>query len=140
MADWKGLGLEIRARRTMAGMSQDALGERLGYSGQWVGKLERGQGETWPAPAVFNGLSDILCVPVQHFLRAAGLRLPEDDLEDLRWLGSQLDDEGLDLLVEIGRGLLPRFRRRPGTAQYESSDSHPPALGVAAEGQGPGYR
>jgi transcriptional regulator with XRE-family HTH domain len=37
------LGAELRRARTAAGLSQDQLGQRLGYSGAQVGKVETGE-------------------------------------------------------------------------------------------------
>ena len=36
-------GAELRRARTVAGLSQDQLGQRLGYSGALVGKVEVGE-------------------------------------------------------------------------------------------------
>ena len=36
-------GAELRRARTAAGLSQDQLGQRLGYSGAQVGKVETGE-------------------------------------------------------------------------------------------------
>ena len=39
-------GAELRRARTAAGLSQDQLGRRLGYSGAQVGKVETGERST----------------------------------------------------------------------------------------------
>jgi len=46
-------GAELRRARTAAGLSQDQLGQRLGYSGALVGKVE--MGERAPSPDFAEG-------------------------------------------------------------------------------------
>jgi transcriptional regulator with XRE-family HTH domain len=77
-----------------------------------ISQLESGA-TRWPGAEVFNDLSRALDVPVEELLSAGGIQLTSSDIpEEVSWLVDQLDDEGIDLLCQLGRALLPRYRRR----------------------------
>lgn len=125
MAAWK-LGQTLESLR--GDLTQAELGRRIGVSRERMGQIERGRVK-WPEVDIFNALSRELGVPVSALLRAAGADIPTARSEELDWLASQLDDEGLERLAELGRALLPRHRRRPGTA--EPPPPSPPAAPAA---------
>lgn len=59
------VGARLRIRRQLVGMSQEALGERLGVSFQQVQKYERGSNRVSASRLYF--LADALGVPVSYF-------------------------------------------------------------------------
>ena len=44
-------GQLLQRYRVLAGLTQEELAERAGYSGNYIGKLEQDQRELWSAPA-----------------------------------------------------------------------------------------
>jgi transcriptional regulator with XRE-family HTH domain len=83
------LGQAIRARRKALGLSQTALGERLGLSFQQIQKYERGANRI-SASALYR-LSEVLQCPLVAFFEG----LPQA-------MGAAVDDP----LSELGRMLL----------------------------------
>jgi transcriptional regulator with XRE-family HTH domain len=63
------VGLRLRQRRTLVGMSQERLGELLGLTFQQVQKYEKGSNRIG-ASRLFE-IAKILGVPVQHFFEQA---------------------------------------------------------------------
>lgn len=59
------VGARLRVRRQVLGMSQEALGERLGVTFQQVQKYERGSNRVSASRLFF--LADALDVPVSYF-------------------------------------------------------------------------
>jgi transcriptional regulator with XRE-family HTH domain len=104
------LGAELRD--VIGNENQGEIAARAGLKRTRLVNIMSGR-TAWPEPEVFNRLARALDVPVTRLLRAAGVDIPETRNEDIEWLASQLDDEGLELLVHLGRALLPQHRRRP---------------------------
>lgn len=61
------IGVRLRLRRVLRGLSQSALGEAVGVSPQQIQKYERGQSRI-PAARLFR-LAAALAVPVDDFFR-----------------------------------------------------------------------
>ncbi|HEY7933827.1 MAG TPA: helix-turn-helix transcriptional regulator [Solirubrobacteraceae bacterium] len=60
-------GAALRMLRTERGLSQEALGELAGISGNYVGDAERGERNV--SLRIIWGLADALGVPAQEILR-----------------------------------------------------------------------
>lgn len=74
----RSLGRYVRRRREMLGLSQGALGEKIGREQKWISELERGALVNLPPPEIVRGLADALnCLPAD-LLIAAGY-LERDD-------------------------------------------------------------
>jgi len=65
----KYVGGRVRMRRRMLGMSQEALGERLGITFQQVQKYEKGKNRV--SASRLQAISHILQVPVSFFFEGA---------------------------------------------------------------------
>jgi transcriptional regulator with XRE-family HTH domain len=70
--DLKGLGEYIRARRRKLGLTQTALGERLGWVQERISVLETGKYGTPSLPALAT-LAQALEAPLSELLTACGL-------------------------------------------------------------------
>lgn len=114
VSDPAALGRYIRELRGDR-MSQAELGRRIGLSRERIGQLESGRVK-WPDSDIFNLLAWALEVPVVDLLRRGGAAIPTGSDDEINWVVSQLDDDGVALLAALGRALLPQHRRRPGTA------------------------
>jgi len=115
MTDLRQLGYEITKAREATKMTQAELGEHLGISRASVSLLESG-GVVHPRMDRLGVIADLLNIPPTLLYGLAGLTLTEPLLDQLQWLAMQLDDEGNDLLVELGHALLRDRRRRAATA------------------------
>lgn len=60
-------GDEIRIARQQRKLSQTALGELVGVSGQYIGKLERGETES-PSRDVLMRIHEVLDIPFERLL------------------------------------------------------------------------
>lgn len=70
-------GVMLKARRTAAGLPQDALATRLGVSRPYLSHLEHGQ--YLPSPSVLTKLARCLHVPIDDLYALTGY-LPTTDL------------------------------------------------------------
>ena len=94
------LGEHIHALRKAAGLSQEALGEKLGVVSQTVSKWERG--ESAPDAALLVPLADALGVSLDAlFGRALGDEAMETNL--LAWLRSKTDAERTEAMLRLHR-------------------------------------
>ena len=111
------VGMRVRMRRMLLGMSQEKLGELLGLTFQQVQKYEKGVNRIG-ASRLFD-LSNVLEVPVQYFFDDVpgngasltvvdGFREPTADTYVADVLGSR---DGLELNKAFGRIASPRVRR-----------------------------
>src|SRR5438552_19207 len=66
------LGRRVRALRTLRGLTQEALGERAGLSGKFLGQIERGVGN--PSLQILVRLAQALGVELWEMLRFEELR------------------------------------------------------------------
>jgi transcriptional regulator with XRE-family HTH domain len=67
------LGAELTDRRTKAGISQQALAERLGYNINYIGQIERA--EKSPSLATLMSLATVFDLSLSELLRAAERRV-----------------------------------------------------------------
>jgi len=58
---------EIRVARRRRGWSQTKLGDQVGCSGQYIGKLERGEGEN-PSRELLTRIGEVLEIPFERLL------------------------------------------------------------------------
>jgi transcriptional regulator with XRE-family HTH domain len=72
------LGAELTDRRAKAGISQQALGERLGYNHNYIGQIERG--EKSPTLTALMALSDAFGVHVSELIKSAEDRIPRNQI------------------------------------------------------------
>lgn len=73
--DLKGLGEYVRAQRGRMGLTQRQLGPRLGYSQEWLSKIERGARKRPLTSDEFETLARGLNVPKTELLKAAGYQI-----------------------------------------------------------------
>ncbi len=112
------LGESILAARKAAGLSQEALGERLGVVSQTVSKWERG--ESAPDAMLLPTLADALGISLDALFE----RMPTDgEMEErlLAWLRPKTEDERSEsqlrlqrLLLELDVGILDGALVWPG--------------------------
>jgi transcriptional regulator with XRE-family HTH domain len=57
----------IRVARARKGWSQTKLGDQVGCSGQYIGKLERGEGEN-PSRELLTRIGEVLEIPFERLL------------------------------------------------------------------------
>jgi transcriptional regulator with XRE-family HTH domain len=94
------LGESIHAARKAAGLSQEALGERLGVVSQTVSKWERG--ESAPDAMLLPTLADTLGVSLDAlFERTPGDEAMETGL--LAWLRPKTDPERTEAMLRLNR-------------------------------------
>lgn len=72
----KSIGERVRLRRTMLGLSQTELGNKVGLSFQQIQKYERGTNRI--TAAFLLELAEILDVPITFFLDGCGKNLSKD--------------------------------------------------------------
>lgn len=97
------LGENIHAARKISGLSQEALGEKLGVVSQTVSKWERG--ESAPDAALLPSLADALGVSLDAlFDRTPSDKEMEKNL--LAWLRPKTEDERSESLLRFHRLLL----------------------------------
>ncbi len=104
------LGTFIQDTRERRALSQYELAQLIGVTRGVVGHIETGR-QAWVGAEMFNSLARALEVPVTDLLRAGGIELPSGRNDQIAWLVSQLDDEGLEYLADLGRALLRRHLR-----------------------------
>ena len=77
------IGAQIRDRRTALGLSQEALGRKLGVSFQQVQKYEGGANRV--SASRLSAMADILSVPISYFF--GDLRPDDAEIspEDRQW-------------------------------------------------------
>ncbi len=94
------LGESIHAARKASGLSQEALGEKLGVVSQTVSKWERG--ESSPDAMLLPTLADTLGVSLDAlFERTPGDEAMETGL--LAWLRSKTDPERTEAMLRLNR-------------------------------------
>ena len=94
------LGENIHAARKAAGLSQEALGGKLGVVSQTVSKWERG--ESAPDAALLVPLADALGISLDAlFGRALGDEAMETNL--LAWLRPKTDEERTEAMLRLNR-------------------------------------
>lgn len=128
------LGPTVASLREAKGLSQSEVGKAVGWSRQRVGQFE-GQKNAWPTPSVFNGLAEVLEVPVSILLRAAGVAIgdeADEAMDTLLLRASQLDDDGLSQLADIALVLLPGHRRQQSRADANGTSQPVPVRGTRA--------
>lgn len=86
-------------------LSQEELGRRAGISRPMVSMLERGQIK-YPRIGMLAGIAKILDIPPATLFAILGITSEDAAPGELHWLASQLDRTHLDLLVELGHGIL----------------------------------
>jgi transcriptional regulator with XRE-family HTH domain len=98
------IGKEVRARRKLHGMSQTALGEKLGVSFQQVQKYERGANRISGSMA-FRIAAAMGCRPGDLFPEADGVTSTDLAHDPVRGAASQLltRQGGSKLLEQVGR-------------------------------------
>lgn len=109
------VGNRVRLRRMLLGMSQEALGERLGLTFQQVQKYEKGVNRIG-AGRLFH-VAQILSVPIEYFYEGVADQLPSAHgfAEDagappvMEFLSS---GEGLQLSLAFMRIKDPKVRKR----------------------------
>ena len=106
-------------------MSQEELGRRAGISRPMVSMLERGQ-IIHPRIGMLAGIAKILDIPPAAIFSILGVSSEDAAPGELHWLASQLDQEHLVLLVELGHGILRVQHRQPPP---ESPPLGPPGRG-----------
>ena len=57
----------LRAARVKAGLKQDQLGDRVGVTGQYIGKLERGETKN-PSREIIQRIGQVLDIPFEALL------------------------------------------------------------------------
>ena len=57
----------LRAARKATDMNQDDLGDKVGVSGQYIGKLERGEAKN-PSREIIERISKVLDIPFESLL------------------------------------------------------------------------
>ena len=97
------LGESIHATRKAAGLSQEALGERLGVVSQTVSKWERG--ESAPDAMLLPTLADALGVSLDVLFESEATDA-EMEASLLRWLRPKTEDERSESQLRLQRLLL----------------------------------
>ena len=106
-----GFGNRLRAMRTAKGLSQRALGERVGVSFTYISKVENGKLDfgDYPSEDLICRLAAALDADEEEFLLLAE-KIPEAirrrffERPDAFWLIARLDDRRLDrVLAYINR-------------------------------------
>lgn len=116
MADLVALGNLVREGRELKRMTQADLGKHLSISRASIGLLESG-GTKYPRIDQLTAIADILDIPPSALYQLAGITLAPAAPAQLSWLASQLDEEGIEILIELGHALLrARLRRGESTA------------------------
>lgn len=110
------VGLRVRVRRTLLGLSQSKLGDALGLTFQQIQKYERG------ANRIGSGrlyrISRILDVPVSFFFEelpndvSTGVRRAAGDTQESSEQNSLIRRETLELVRAYNRIKEPKVRRR----------------------------
>lgn len=88
------IGLKIRKIRQAKGMSQDALGKRIGYAGSYVSYLEAGKRTI--NLQILQDIADVFDVDVKTFFVDGMTEVELSDKQKV-WLSYQkeLEDEGI---------------------------------------------
>lgn len=86
-------------------MNQDELGHRVGTSRSTIGFLENGQ-VVRPQIGMLRAIAEILDIPPTRVYALMGITSPDAGPAELYWLATQLSDANLEVLVELGHGLL----------------------------------
>ena len=66
-------GLMLKMARQKAGLTQDELGAQVEVSGQYIGKLERGEAKN-PSRAIIKRISEVLDIPFESLLYGSDAR------------------------------------------------------------------
>ena len=86
-------------------MNQAELGRRVGTSRPTISLLENG-GLLRPQVGMLRAVAAALDIPVARMYALMGITAPDAGPTELYWLASQLSPPNLELLVELGHGLL----------------------------------
>lgn len=128
------MGRVVRKLRSDAGLTQDALAEALDISRNYVSLVERG--ERRPSWRFLAGLANVLRVPVQDVLRAAGLvSTPPDTEAEIAALVAQMPD--LAGILAFAREHPDRLREVLDYAHWIVRGAPEEARDCAAPGVGP---
>lgn len=92
------VGGRLRLRRTLAGMSQEKLGEAIGLTFQQVQKYERGANRIG-ASRLFD-LSRVLDVPVGFFFDEMSDEVAARSPSQIRGMPEQVQDVGPDPMIK----------------------------------------
>jgi transcriptional regulator with XRE-family HTH domain len=111
MSDSEQLGYYIRKAREAAGLTQAQLAEAIGVSRPTVTQLERGLVK-YPKVYMLSAIATALNLPPSALFAQAGVSSPEVLSVQLQWVASQLDSDGVELLVELGMSLVRERQRR----------------------------
>ncbi len=111
----------LRAARKATDMNQDALGDKVGVSGQYIGKLERGEAKN-PSREIIERISKVLDIPFESLLLGEDARegLSERDImvaREYRDAPSKYQIEVMAILLKA------RHEREVTTEQPESAQS-----------------
>jgi transcriptional regulator with XRE-family HTH domain len=60
-------GMVLKAARQKAGLNQNELGDRVGVTGQYIGKLERGEAKN-PSREILQRIAQVLDIPFEVLL------------------------------------------------------------------------
>ena len=89
----------VRARRHDMGLSQEQLAEKIDKSTSFIGQIERG--ECFPK---FETLQDLVtCLGIDANELFSDKPITHDDLTDLFYFASKLDEKKRALLIEFAR-------------------------------------
>ena len=92
------VGGRLRLRRTLAGMSQEKLGEAIGLTFQQVQKYERGANRIG-ASRLFD-LSRVLDVPVGFFFDEMSDEVAARSPSQIRGMSEEIEDFGPDPMIK----------------------------------------
>lgn len=109
------LGARVRARRLEVGLSQEALGERLGVTFQQIQKYENGVNRI-AASRLFE-IAATLNLGVGEFFPKGAATITADpaqahELAELDVVARQLSGDGRETLTELARTMLETEKRR----------------------------
>lgn len=113
------LGYVIRDAREAKRMTQAELGNAISASRATVSLLETG-GVKYPRIDMLTAIAEILNIPSATLYQLAGITLSDSVPARMQWLTSQLDEEGNELLLELGHALLRERQRRDAQASPRS--------------------
>lgn len=119
MTKLEDLGYVIRDAREAKRMTQAELGNAISASRATVSLLETG-GVKYPRIDMLTAIAEILNIPSATLYQLAGVTLSDSVPARMQWLTSQLDEEGNELLLELGHALLRERQRRAAMASPKS--------------------